>query len=245
MPKSYEISYSLDFKRNPHKGLYIAFEGIDGAGKTVQLDSISDYFRNKDKGFMVVNEPRRTGAVGRLINDVLQRRTSLPPVAIQYLFSADRITHQHDIILPALSRGEIVLSHRCFWSAVPYGLMDWMNSNQSTDVGHNLFVAQSILSMYYQHTVPDITFYLDVPAEIAMKRLRKMGTAPEYYEKKEKLERVRQGYKWMLEKFPDEFVVIDATQPPEEVTKIILKVIEKMDSNKTSQTKIRKIKNLN
>ncbi|HVZ58465.1 MAG TPA: dTMP kinase [Patescibacteria group bacterium] len=235
MTKGYDVSYSIDFKRNMYKGLYVAFEGIDGAGKTVQLEKVSDYLREQKMPFTVISEPRRTGPVGRLINEVLQKRAHLPPTAIQYLFSADRITHQHDIILPALARGEAVLSHRCFWSSVPYGLMDWMETNSSTDLGENLLVAQSILSMYYQHTVPDVTFYLDVPAETAMKRIKQMGTMPEYYEKKEKLERVRNGYLWMMEKFPDELVMINADQEVDVVTEDILNVVQKVITKKKTQ----------
>ncbi len=233
--ENYNVNLKLDFKRNPYKGLYVAFEGIDGAGKTVQLDLVANYCRQKKMSYTVVNEPRRTGPVGRLINDVLQKRAHLPATAIQYLFSADRISHQQDIILPALERGETVLSHRCFWSSVPYGIMDWMETNQSTEVGYNLMVAQSILSMYYQHTVPDITFYLEVSADAAISRIRNMGVSPEYYEKRATLEKVRNGYQWMLEKFPSEFFVINAEQPVNVVSKEVLTVIEKVLSTKKSQ----------
>ncbi len=229
---NYKIQFDLDFKRNTHKGLYVAFEGIDGAGKTVQLENVAEFLKVKDHPYTVIQEPRRTGPVGRLINDVLQGRAHLPATAIQYLFCADRISQQQDIILPALKRAEAVLSHRCFWSAVPYGLMDWIDESRTTDVGYNLMVAQSILSLYYQHTIPDVTFYLDVSADTAIKRIQEMGTTPEYYEKKEKLEKVREGYRWMIEKFPDEFVVIDAERDVESVKKEIGDTIEKLLTEK-------------
>lgn len=220
----YNVAFSVDFRRNPFHGQYIAFEGIDGAGKTVQAERLAMMLREQKKDVHMVSEPRRNGIIGRVINEFLQKRVTLPPVSLQYLFSADRISHQEEIILPALKKGQTVISHRCFWSAVPYGIMDRSDGGYNVDLGNTILVAQSILSMYFQVVVPDITFYLDISSETALERLREMGTVMEYYETKEKLEKVRNGYKWMIEKFPKEFTVIDGEREIDEITDDILKI---------------------
>lgn len=223
---NYNISFNTDFRRNPYKGIYIALEGIDGSGKTVQEESIASYVRDKGEEVLAVSEPRRVGMIGRLINEVLQKRIKIPPTVIQYLFSADRISHQDEVILPALKRGMHIVSHRCFWSSIPYGIIDHSKGKYDYATGEVLLAAYSILSMYYQIVVPDYTFYLKVSAETAMSRLRKLGIKSEHYETLEKLKQVKKGYDWMVKKFPKEFVVIDGEKSPEGVTSAILAVIK-------------------
>ena len=226
MKNNYHVEFDLDFKRNPHKGLYIALEGLDGAGKTVQADRLLQYFQKAGKDAMVVVEPRRTGLIGRVVNEVLQKRVKIPSVSLQYLINADRIADVHDLVMPSLKKGTMLISHRCFWSSVPYGILDITGGKGNFEAGNTIIVAQSILSMYYQITIPDITFYLDIPPKVAIKRLEKMGMRLEYYEKMDKLEKVKMGYEWMINKFPDEFVVINGDRDPEEITKDLVKYIE-------------------
>jgi dTMP kinase len=224
--KQYDATIKTDFRRNPHKGLYIAIEGIDGAGKTVQSERLMQYFRDKGTDTLLVNEPRRTGLIGRVINEFLQNRIKLPKASLQYLMSADRIAHQEEVVLPALEKGQAVLSHRCFWSAVPYGIMDRSGKTYNYEAGETLLVSLSILSLYHQIVVPDVTFYLDISGEEAIKRLKGAGNVEEYYETQEKLDNVRKGYQWMIKKFPSEFVVIDGMKSFEEITKEIISHVE-------------------
>ena len=227
MSKSYHIEFDIDFKRNPHKGVYVALEGIDGAGKTVQMERLLQYFQKQEKDVVATHEPRRTGLIGRVINEFLQGRVDVPSVALQYLMSADRIFEQHEQILPSLKKGEMVITHRCFWSSIPYGILDYSEGKEiDFENGNILMVAQSILSMYYQIVVPDITFYIDISAETALERLTKAGNTLEYYEKLEKLEAVREGYLWMAKRFPDEIIVIEGDRDPKEITKELIKKIE-------------------
>ncbi len=227
MSKSYHIEFDIDFKRNPHKGVYVALEGIDGAGKTVQMERLLQYFQKQEKDVVATHEPRRTGLIGRVINEFLQGRVDVPSVALQYLMSADRIFEQHEQILPSLKKGEMVITHRCFWSSIPYGILDYSEGKEiDFENGNILMVAQSILSMYYQIVVPDITFYIDISAETALERLTKAGNTLEYYEKLEKLEAVREGYLWMAKRFPDEIIVIEGERDPKEITKELISKIE-------------------
>ena len=224
---NYHVNFDLDFKRNKYKGLYIALEGIDGAGKTVQIENLLSHYQGKKREVLLATEPRRTGVIGRVINEILQGRVKIPSASLQYLMTADRISEQQEINLPALERGAIVFSHRCFWSSVPYGILD-QSGGRNYDTGNTIIVAQSILSMYYQITVPDVTFYLDVSPKVSLKRLSSMGTKLEYYETLDKLTKVKKGYDWLMKKFPKEFVIVNGDRDPQEISEELIAKIDKL-----------------
>lgn len=223
----YKVDFDIELRRNPYKGLYIALEGIDGSGKTTQVEKLEKYFQEQGKEVVRTHEPRRDGVMGELINGVLTGKTNIPKVAIQYLFAAQRATFLEELVLPALERGAYVITDRCFWSAIPYGLLDKYESEKE-EVGDQLLAAMSILSMYHEFVVPDVTIVLDVSVDIAATRLEKKGKAAEIYEKREKLTKLLQGYDFLIEKFPDVLIKIDAEKTPEEVEAEILNHINNL-----------------
>lgn len=221
----YHISFDIDFKRNASKGLYIALEGIDGSGKTTQVERLVSYFEKQGREVVQTREPRKgEGLIGKLIQDILHGKTAVSPVAFQYLFSADRQMHHQDLILPALDAGKVVISDRCFWSAIPYGILDTNDKVDANSMQQKL-VAQSILSFYHEFTVPDKTFYLEVSLDTAIERITKGDGANEIYEDKSKLKRAIEGYQWLLKEFADEFTIVDANKDVEEVTSEIANAI--------------------
>ena len=223
----YHIEFDIDFKRNTTEGLYIALEGIDGSGKTTQIEKLYEYFTSQGREVVKTREPRKDdGLIGELIQKILLGKTKIPPVAFQYLFSADREIHHEELILPALKAGKVVLSDRCFWSAIPYGIMD-RGGNLDENTAQYMLVAQGILSLYHQFTIPDRTFYLNTPLDVAMQRITQDTNDKEIYEDKKILEKTIKGYDWLLQKFPKEFTVVDATQPVETVTEKIIASIKK------------------
>ena len=223
----YHISFDIDFRRNASKGLYIAIEGIDGSGKTTQVERLAAELQKQGKEVVMTREPRKgVGLIGELIEDILRGKAEISPVAFQYLFSADRQMHHQELILPALAAGKVVVSDRCFWSAIPYGLLDKDELIDNNSIEQKL-VAQSILSFYHEFTVPDKTFYLDVSLDTAMQRITEGDGANEIYEDKMKLKRAIEGYQWLLRKFPEEFIIIDANKSVEEVFEEIVARIKK------------------
>jgi len=218
----YHISFDIDFKRNTSKGLYVAIEGIDGSGKTTQVDRLVAFFEKQGKEVVHTREPRKgVGLIGKLIQEILHGDAKIPSVAFQYLFSADRQMHHQEVILPALKAGKVVVSDRCFWSAIPYGMLD-KNDLLEKDSMQQTLVAQSILSFYHEFTVPDKTFYLDVSLDTAIERITKGDGANEIYEDKAKLKRALAGYQWLLKEFAAEFAIVDANQGVDEVEKAIV-----------------------
>jgi dTMP kinase len=227
----YHVEFDIDFKRNNSKGLYIAIEGIDGSGKTTQVERLYEYFSQLGKPVIKTREPRKDeGLIGELIQKILRGKTKIPPVAFQYLFSADREMHHTELVLPSLAEGKVVISDRCFWSVVPYGVMD-RGGDLDENTAEYMLVAQSIMSHYHQFTIPDVTIYLDLPLSVAMKRLTKAKEEKEIYEDQKILRKTLKGYDWLLQKFEKEFIVIDATKSVEDVTAEILTAIRKKTEN--------------
>lgn len=223
----YHLELDIAFRRNPYKGKYIVLEGIDGSGKTTQIERLYDYFASLGREVVKTREPRKDeGLIGELIQKILNGKTKVPSVAIQYLFSADRGMHHEELILPALKAGKVVISDRCFWSAVPYGVLD-LEEDFNDNSAKYILVSQSILSMYHQFTAPDLTFYLDIPVGRAMDRLGKKPHEKEIYEEEKKIIKAKQGYDWLLKNFPQEFTIINGMKSVEEVTEDILSAINK------------------
>lgn len=224
----YHIDLDIDFRRNPYKGLYIALEGIDGCGKTEQTEALESYFTSLNKKVVITHEPRKSNTIfSNLVHKILLGEVKLSPIALQYLFSADRVQNHLETVVPALKSGKIVISHRSFWSIVPYAVSD-LEPKLYDNTAKFLLVANSVLSMYHQFILPDYTFYLDISVEEAMKRLKKRkNKQKEFYEKKGKLKKHIIGYQWELDTFPKEFTIIDGNQSVDTVTQSIIKHITK------------------
>lgn len=214
----YNVNFDIDLRRNPYKGIYIALEGADGAGKTTQVKKLAKYFESQGKEVVLVREPRKKGLVGDIVQKVLTGKTKIPSQALQYLFSTDRVIHHAEVIEPALKAGKVVITDRCFWSAVVYGILDKAESGYKVSEGDQLLISQSILSMYHQFIVPDHTFYLQISLKESMDRLDKKEDAIEIYEDEAKIKRIIKGYEWIIERFPKEFTTVNGQQDPKKVT---------------------------
>lgn len=221
MSKTYHVEFDIDFKRNSFPGKFIVLEGIEASGKTTQVAKLLEAFPEA-----VLAKNPTDGEIGSFIRkEVLGGRTDIPPVAYQYLFSADREIFQLQLI-GLLKEGKTVICDRYFWSSVAYGALD----KEDLDI-ENLeevsLVSLSILSMYHQFLIPDLTIYLDVSLEESLKRLKGSEKHTEIYDNHQTNIKVKKGYEWLLNKFPDEITIIDANGTVEEVhAKVVEKVKE-------------------
>lgn len=214
----YHVEFDIDFKRNLYKGKFIAIEGIDGSGKTTQAQRIVKELKKRGRKAVYTKEPT-DGEIGQLIRKVLAQEVKVPPEAIQYLIASDRVVH-HEEIIEHLEKGQIVVSDRYFWSSVAYGLAD--KEIRSGDRSY-LLSALSVLSFYNQFILPDVTFYLEISVDEATRRLSQMDKTKELYERREKLEKIADGYSWLVKKFGEEFTVVNGEKPAQEITEEILK----------------------
>ena len=222
----YHIELDIDLRRNPYKGLYIALEGIDGSGKTTQAERLTEYFKSKGKKVVQTREPKKEGLIGDIVQKVLTGKVKMPSVALQYLFSTDRVLHHEDVIIPALKAGKVVISDRCFWSAIVYGILDRTKGKYDYNSGDFMLIAYSVLSMYHQFIVPDYTFGLNVSLKTAFDRISKKNDRLEIYENREKIQKLIKGYEWLAKKFPKEITMVDGEGGVEGVTKKIIKKIK-------------------
>jgi len=221
----YHVELDIDLKRNPYKGKYICVEGIDGSGKTTQVEKLTEYFKSKGKSVVQTREPRKEGIIGDIVQKVLTGEVKMPSVALQYLFSIDRVLHHEDVLIPALKAGKVVISDRCFWSAIVYGILDRTGGKYSLNAASFLLIAHSILSMYHQFIVPDNTFYLKISLVTSIARISQKDDVKEIYEDHEKLKKVIDGYDWLSKKFKNEIIVIDGNKSVGEVTREIVNKI--------------------
>lgn len=199
-------------------GLFIAFEGLDGSGQSTQSKKLENWFRERHYTTILTKEPT-VGLIGGFIKAALRKEWKTDPTTLQMLFSADRSHHIHSKINPALKQDKVVITDRYFFSTLAFGSVD-----QEVD----LSVIEKINS---QFRVPDMTFYIDVPAEICMERMKVARFGAELFEEKEKLERVRKSYLKMVNRYPN-FFRVDGTQSIEDVHDVVVEIVKREMSNK-------------
>jgi len=227
MALKYPVNFEIELLKNKSKGLYIALEGIDGCGKTTQVEKLAEYFRKQGKDVVVTREPRKAGLIGDLAHKILLGEVKVPSVSLQYLFSADRSIHHEELVLPSLKEGKVVISDRCFWSAIVYGILDRTGGKYDKKDADLLLISQSILSMYHQFTVPDYTFYLKISLDESMRRLKSKEQAKEIYEDKSKISKVLDGYQYLKNRFKDEITMVSGEGDVDEVTERMIKLLGK------------------
>src|SRR6266496_4558326 len=103
------------------KGRLIAFEGLDGSGKTTQMDLLGRWLKLQGIPYIRTREPGGT-PLGKEVRQLLLNRPDLAitPLAEAFLFQADRAQHFESLILPALANGTLVITDRCLDSSIAY-----------------------------------------------------------------------------------------------------------------------------
>ena len=171
------------------RGLFLVFEGIDGAGKSRQMDYTAEWLVAKGRAVTVTREPGGT-AIGAKIRSLLldPNNKNLDPQTELFLYAADRAQHIQEIIMPDLNRGNIVLCDRFTLSTVAY---------QGYGRGLDKTMIQELNRLATQGLEPDLTLVLDLEPQQARERIAcHRSTAPDRLEQeKDKFfHQVRQGY---------------------------------------------------
>ncbi len=217
-------------------GLFISFEGVDGAGKTTQVQRAHDYLQECGLRSQVTREPGGT-PVGLTIRElVLHGLAAFPSVAVTggtdvvdasddlaprteaLLYAADRAEHVAQVVRPALDRGDIVLCDRYLDSSVAYQAG---GRDLSADVIRRLSLWAS------QGLLPKRTYLLDADPSQSKLRLDhepdRLESAGEDFQ-----QHVRQAFLQLAKNEPDRFLVIDATQSIDQVWQIIQDDLDKL-----------------
>ncbi|AFU72099.1 dTMP kinase [Bifidobacterium sp. W8109] len=217
-------------------GLFISFEGVDGAGKTTQVQQAHNYLQERGLRSLVTREPGGT-PVGLTIRElVLHGLAAFPSVAVTggtdvvdasddlaprteaLLYAADRAEHVAQVVRPALDRGDIVLCDRYLDSSVAYQAG---GRDLSADVIRRLSLWAS------QGLLPKRTYLLDADPSQSKSRLDhepdRLESAGDDFQ-----QHVRQAFLQLAQKEPDRFLVIDATQSIDQVWQIIQDDLDKL-----------------
>ncbi len=201
-------------------GLFITFEGPEGCGKSTQMRLLADYLQAQGAAVLVTREPGGT-AIGEAVRFILldPAHTEVLPVTEFLLFSAARAQHVAQVIRPHLAGGGIVLCDRYTDSSLAY---------QGYGGQLDLEALQFISRFATGGLVPDLSFYLDVPVEVGLRRkARGGGDAWNRMEQKELAfhRRVRAGYLAMVAQEPGRWVVVNATDEVEAVQAAIRQAV--------------------
>ncbi|AFI62457.1 thymidylate kinase [Bifidobacterium animalis subsp. animalis MCC 1489] len=194
-------------------GLFISFEGVDGAGKTTQVNLLADHLRTLGREVVVTREPGGT-ALGTQIRAMLL--TANPDEEISsrteaLLFAADRAQHVSEVIRPALERGAIVITDRYLDSSLAY--QSGGRELTADDIG--------TLSMWATNNLlPARTYLLDIDPRASHTRLEhaedRMESAGDDFQ-----QRTRTAFLELAAAQPQRFRVIDAQQSVEKIAGLI------------------------
>ena len=201
------------------RGKFITIDGVEGAGKSTQIDFIRDYLSNKGINVILTREPGGT-ELGEKIRELLlspETKSMHSETELLLMFAA-RNEHVHRKIMPALAQGDWVLSDRFTDASYAY-----QGGGRGLDINRIAQLEQWVL----QDFTPDMTLLLDVPVELGMSRIESRG-------KKDRIEleamdffnRVRESYIDRSKQFPDRIKLIDSSQTVEFTTQQIKAVLD-------------------
>ena len=193
------------------KGRFISFEGIDGAGKSTQLEWVTDLLDKRGVAVTVTREPGGT-ALGEKLRDILLhgKESVLPETEALLMFAARR-EHIDKVIVPALERGEVVLCDRFTDATIAY---------QGGGSGVDIAKLEVLENWVHGDLQPDLTLYFDLPIEVAKQRINGTRTADRFERETDYFfERVRQAYLERARAHPQRIRIIDANASPEVINK--------------------------
>ena len=199
-----------------NSGIFITFEGPDGAGKTTILSMVATHFKEA----MVTREPGGIDIAEQIRKVILNKEnTAMDPRTEALLYAAARRQHLIEKVKPALEEGKMVLCDRFVDSSLAY---------QGYARGLGIDEVWSINQFAIEDLMPQLTIYFDIEPELGLKRINKNKEREINRLDLENLEfhqKVRDGYYLLMERFPDRIVRIDASGTVEEVYEQTVKMI--------------------
>jgi dTMP kinase len=218
----------------PARGKFITFEGLDGSGKSTQVEKLARSLRAHGLSVIITREPGGT-ATGEKIRDVLlhSATSGLSPLTEMALMFASRAQHIHEVILPALAEGRIVLCDR------------FTDSTEAYQGGGRKLGTKPVLQMHEilcGNLHPDLTVLLDNEVAFTVERARRRnrknrgGRSEKGSEKDENrfeqesrafFGRVRHAYLTIAAREPQRVHVVDARGTPNETHAVIMEVVRK------------------
>jgi len=208
--------------------MFITFEGIEGSGKTSQIQSIHAQLGQRGYDVIATREPGSSD-IGAQIRSILldSRNKGLDSLAELLLYMADRAQHLNETIKPALSVGKVILCDRYYDATLAY---------QGYARGLDIELITKLHQLAFSDVRPDITFLLDLPVETGLARAwqqiqngQRTGRETRFEEEALAFHsKVRSGYLALAAEEPQRFRIIDASVPKEQVEQEIMAIIQKV-----------------
>lgn len=204
--------------------MFITFEGIEGCGKTTQVDNLVKHLELNNIRCMKTLEPGGT-EIGQGIRKILldSKNTHLSPLAELILYAADRAQHVNEVIKPGLDHGKWVVCDRFFDATVAY---------QGFGRGMDMELIEMLNNQATVGICPDLTILMDCSEDIGLRRAIERNKNENLEDQgrfeKEKMEfhhKVRNGYLMLADKYKDRFRIIDATGTIDEVKQDIFNLL--------------------
>ncbi len=164
-------------RRSIPGGFLVAVEGVDGAGKSTVLQSLAQFCGEQGWDWVRSREPT-DGPYGKRLRESAQTGRTSPEQELEW-FLADRRQHVAEVIAPALAQGRVVLLDRYYFSNAAY------QGARGADPSEVLRLNEAFAP------APDLMLLLDCPAEVSLERIRRRGSVPDAFERREALEAVR------------------------------------------------------
>lgn len=222
---------------NPYDGIFIAFGGADGCGKSYYLDLIAKELRSQRNKVFITKEPNKNGFWGKKIYGDLYKENGIHvtnPVGFQKWYACDSKENLKKNIIPALKNNYIVLADR-FRMACCYGVTTGINTEQRAikeELLRLIQINESILQEYF--IWPDLYIVFDASPATCIERLKKKGRKLDGHENEIKIEIVRRNYLLFTEFFPHNCCVVDNERDPgvvfADIQNLVLTVIARKRS---------------
>jgi len=189
------------------RGLFICIEGLDASGKTTHARRLVWNLQKRGFEAIYTTEPS-VGEIGKFIRKyVLQRRKRVPSVVEALLFAVDRVDHVEKEIKPALQEGKIVVSDRYVYSSLAYQGAAGLDIKWIEEINELALPS-------------DLAIYIDVPAEVVVRRLRGRRSVMERLKIQRK---VREVYMRLVKN--GSLIPVDGNRPRDEVSKDVLTIV--------------------
>ncbi len=201
------------------KGLFITFEGIEGCGKSTQAQMLKEYLQSKQIPVFLTREPGGP-KISEDIREILLSNDNIEMLdrTEVLLYMASRSQHTGQWILPKLNQGMVVISDRYYDSTIAY-------QGAARKIDRNII--DSLTKYATFGLQPEITFLVDLPAEVGLSRIKQQDADRLEQESLDFHRNVRKGFLEIAKAEKDRYIILDGSKSIDEIHEDIIKNINK------------------